>query len=622
MSDSTSRLPARPSLEQLRKQAKDRLKKLRAEGTDATLADVQLALAREYGFQNWADLAHHVETINPPGLHKFEQMAEELAAAYSSGDFEAIREFNWTHGTSFVWHREPEAMHRQLPTWFASTSRSMNLAVADARALVARKTRFETWDELARGLSAPFYRIHPELGIEVDGAAADQHWDAILAVLAERGISGVLVNGLTDRGLKELSRAKQVTRLDIGGAQLTDEGMRHIARMPQLEAVSLGGPKCRITDRGLESLRHLRALRRFAMPWAPQISDAGIANLSGCERLERVDLMGTPTGDGALRALTGKPYLAQVATGRLVTDAGLPLLHQFPVFRAPFVGELKYDLMSFSAQPNNLLLDGPVTDSGLRALAGLEGLVGVNLFWHTPAFTPAGLKAFAEVPNLAFLGCDGKRCNDEAMRQIAGIPRLRMLMAQGTVATDDGFEALSRSRTIEYIWGRECPNLTGRGFMALAAMPSLRGLAVSCARVEDEALAMLPRFPALTALMPMDVRDAGFLHVGRCTRLEHLWCMYCRDTTDAATEHLTGLSHLKSYYAGMTKITDRSLEILSRLPTLERLEFWEIAGITDAGLKALSALTRLREVSIGGSPAVTRAGVAQFAPHVRVKYEP
>ena len=41
-------------------------------------------------------------------------------------------------------------------------------------------------------------------------------------------------------------------------------------------------------------------------------------------------------------------------------------------------------------------------------------------------------------------------------------------MAQGTVATDDGFEALGRSQTLEYIWGRECPNLSGRGFVALA----------------------------------------------------------------------------------------------------------------------------------------------------------
>ena len=70
------------------------------------------------------------------------------------------------------------------------------------------------------------------------------------------------------------------------------------------------------------------------------------------------------------------------------------------------------------------------------------------------------------------------------MRYIAAIPQLRMLMAQGTVATDDGFEALSQSRTIEYIWGRECPNLQGRGFATLANMPALKGLAVSCRFVD------------------------------------------------------------------------------------------------------------------------------------------
>jgi len=95
-----------------------------------------------------------------------------------------------------------------------------------------------------------------------------------------------------------------------------------------------------------------------------------------------------------------------------------------------------------------------------------------------------------------------------------------MLMGQGAVASDDGFAALSRSQTIEYIWGCECPNLGGRGFTALAAMPALRGLAVSCKNVDDTSLSALPSFPALRALMPMDVLDEGFRHVGRCERLE------------------------------------------------------------------------------------------------------
>jgi hypothetical protein len=118
----------------------------------------------------------------------------------------------------------------------------------------------------------------------------------------------------------------------------------------------------------------------------------------------------------------------------------------------------------------------------------------------------------------------------------------------------------------------------------------------------------------------MDVPDAGFRHVGRCENLEGLWCMYCRETGDAATEHIAGLSRLKTYYAGMTGITDRSLEILGRLSSLERLEFWQCAGITDAGVAHLAGLPRLREISFDGLARVTREAVGLFPSPVRVRY--
>jgi hypothetical protein len=247
-------------------------------------------------------------------------------------------------------------------------------------------------------------------------------------------------------------------------------------------------------------------------------------------------------------------------------------------------------------------------------------LFGLSFFWHCPAFTSAGLATLKDLPSLGFVGCQDQHCDDEAMRHIAAIPRLRMLMGQGAVATNSGWAALSRSQTIEHIWGRECPNLTGRGFAALAAMPSLRGLAVSCKHVDDSGLATLAQFPALRQLMPMDVSDDGFRHVGRCTDLDALWCMYCRDTGDAATEHLTGLTKLKTYYAGKTKITDRSLEILGELDSLEKLEFWECGGITNAGVAHLAGLPRLREIEFGASPGVTREAIGLFSPNVRVSY--
>jgi hypothetical protein len=256
----------------------------------------------------------------------------------------------------------------------------------------------------------------------------------------------------------------------------------------------------------------------------------------------------------------------------------------------------------------------------LSNLAGLDGLFGLTFFWHCPAFTSAGLQPLKHLANLGFLGCQDQHCDNEAMRHIAEIPRLRMLMGQGAVADDDGFEALSRSSSIEFIWGRDCPNFAGRGFASLSRMPSLRGIAISCKNVGDDSLCLLPKFPALRQFMPMDVSDAGFKHVGRCEDLEALWCMYCRDTGDAATGHIGKLKQLKHYYAGQTKITDRSLEILGRMASLERLEFWNCDGLTDTGIASLAALPRLQEVTLDGLRGVTKNVLSLFHSRVRVNY--
>ena len=58
-------LPERPSLEQLRKQAKEHLHTLRAADPSVNLAAAQHALAREYGFESWPKLVHHVESMQP-----------------------------------------------------------------------------------------------------------------------------------------------------------------------------------------------------------------------------------------------------------------------------------------------------------------------------------------------------------------------------------------------------------------------------------------------------------------------------------------------------------------------------------------------------------------------------
>jgi len=101
------RLPARPSLEQLRKQAKEHLETLRAADPSLTLSAAQHALAREYGFDSWPQLVHHVEAMQPaqqmlqPADLKSDQKllwspgrgtdVWALIQACTSGDLETVR---------------------------------------------------------------------------------------------------------------------------------------------------------------------------------------------------------------------------------------------------------------------------------------------------------------------------------------------------------------------------------------------------------------------------------------------------------------------------------------------------------------------------------------------------
>jgi|SRR3984957_6231358 len=493
--------------------------------------------------------------------------------------------------------------------------------MTDKHELISRPTSGSGTSAVFVSSGTPVYKINWQDDLlSVRGPLSEAEWATIAAIMTEHRIGGLEADQLSDAGLEHISRLNHVIRLRASGSSaLTDTGARYLTRMPQLLELRLGGGPSALTDSALECLPHLKALQRFHLPWSTGISDIGLRHLAYCDQVQDVNLMGTFSGNGAIQALAGKPHLRRLSTGKQVTDEGLGMLHQIPVFKEWHGGEIQLDLMDFQAKPNQLLIDGPFTDKGLASLAGLDGVFSLILFRHSSSFTSAGLAPLRHLANLAVLGCAGERCDNEAMRNIALMPRLRKLLAQDAIADDEGFEALSHSQGIELIWGRACVNFGSRGFAALAKIPTLQGLGISCKFVDDATLSLLPQFPSLRELMPMDVTDEGFRHVGCCKALSGLWCMYCPDTGDAATEHIAPLP-LRTYYAGQTNITDHSLDMLGRMISLERLDFWHCAAITDSGVSRLTALPSLREVSFEGIPGVTPNVVRIFPSQVRVQY--
>jgi hypothetical protein len=583
------------------------------------LRDVQYALAREHGLNNWKELKLAVQQAAASrSAAAYEQAARDFVDAYR-GDAAALDRLNRHYGRSFsfadlkaeIWRRDYAFRQR------SSRVRENYFPIEEARTIIAQDAGFGSWEKLmdaaasgAAPQGAPFVLDTRDNRIGPRRRMSPRDWDELTGVMKERRIPALDANGqMTDEALARIAGLHFLTSLNLGGSrELTDDGLLHLARMPQLEQLDLSEyPGGKLTDRGLEVLRHLPNLRRFQMTWQSGITDRGVANLRFCDRLEDVDLMGSPTGDGAVEALQGKPNLHRLSTGRLLTDAGISLLRNFPLLRN-------------AADPRaKLLIDGPFTNAGLAALAGLDGVVDLDLFWHVDRITTDGFAHLVRLPNLMALGCDGKLSDDVALAHIAALPRLKRLRIQESAATDGGFAALATSQSIESIWGRVCPNFGNRGFLAFSKMPALRSLGIGCGKVDDAALAVLPEFPALRELTPIGFQDAGFRHIGRCRNLERLTCMYCRETGDAATEHISGLS-IRHYYAGLTQITDRSLEILGAIESLEQVDLYECLKVTDAGLPFLARLPKLREVHLDSLPGVTLEGTKIFRPGVYVYY--
>ncbi|MGZ4179410.1 MAG: hypothetical protein ACXVUL_01810 [Solirubrobacteraceae bacterium] len=129
------------SLEQLRKQAKERVRERRAAGQDVKLAEAQFELARELGFHSWPKLKAYVErlALQQPfrtDLDYYEGRAHGIATVNGVSAADARRDLAARHGFS-SWRelrRHVEAMRsgEEPPTPFLLAHRAIEKTTASA----------------------------------------------------------------------------------------------------------------------------------------------------------------------------------------------------------------------------------------------------------------------------------------------------------------------------------------------------------------------------------------------------------------------------------------------------------------------------------------------------------
>lgn len=218
MSNPTTPLPARPSLEQLRKQAKELLRDFRANDPAAvarirahhprivsdrpvTLADAQLVLAREYGFGSWPKLKHHVESLQRPADFDEPLWGRDtwpfLATVYR-GDEATVRE---------MLARDPSLAHAEY-----AYLQPLHYAVRGGRIAMVRLLLDAGADPLAEGWSGKF-------GEEIRD-------DTPLARARDRELTEIVAVLESAAGTKERSVAKERKAPSTPERDLEDEMMR------------------------------------------------------------------------------------------------------------------------------------------------------------------------------------------------------------------------------------------------------------------------------------------------------------------------------------------------------------------------------------------------------------
>ena len=231
-------------------------------------------------------------------------------------------------------------------------------------------------------------------------------------------------------------------------------------------------------------------------------------------------------------------------------------------------------------------IDGRAFDTlgRLRNLRRLQVRLGTTIL-------PEAWSCLTNLTAVRELSLYGPQTCEFATVAIAKLPALkRLLLRQGIVWTADGIRPLATHPAIEEL---SLYDVTSSAMLAeVARMPRLRSLRV---RIDEE-----------ISLAPL----AGAAHLESLS----IGGTLC----DRAMAGLEGCRCLRSFGGGADfqmfwpGLTDRGLEVLGRMPTLERVALGD-GEFTDAGLEHLSALRRLRVLRLPNCSKFTDAGLAAIA---------
>jgi Leucine-rich repeat (LRR) protein len=308
---------------------------------------------------------------------------------------------------------------------------------------------------------------------------------------------------LTDAGLKDIGKRKQLVALQIYGSSITAAGLKEIGKLPNLATLSIMQTKT--TDEGLKELCGMKSLIELHLH-GTQITDAGMKELKGLTNMQYLSLSKTKVGDVGLSNLKDMRHLKRLDLDESqVNDKALAALVEIDLLHALIKCHHNNQAPASRDEIVGINLWGcAISDEGLKQLKGLKNLA--NLYLSKTQVTAEGIKELKDLKNLHFIHMQPEQISDSMLN---GLREAGLLHALNDCYDKDfnrptGEDAAYRLKLSK-------TTITNEGLKELKALTNLAELDLEGTSLTDEGL---PALKQLTTLKRIDLKDTKITDEG------------------------------------------------------------------------------------------------------------
>ncbi|HEY0981838.1 hypothetical protein [Schlesneria sp.] len=250
------------------------------------------------------------------------------------------------------------------------------------------------------------------------------------------------------------------------------------------------------------------------------------------------------------------------------------------------------------------LVQNKVNDIGAQRLAKLQELRSLDLRGNMEAGNMA-LDVVGDLPKLTSFKHRSTAVDDTGLESLSRNQSIESLLLQDFVITDQSGPHLAKLSKLSQLEIFRCQGFGTEGVLALKGMGLTRFTLRDLPNVDNRAMEVFDDLPKLKRLYLHElpsVGDEGLKHLAALSSLELLDIWTVPQMTDATVEVIASLPNLKELSIRATGVTDKAIDSLLKIASLQSLTFKENGSVTAEGLKKLSS-RKWQKLDIGSSDA-------------------